>query len=71
MVNLDATIALASMSCVLGSYYYKIHPPNENIFNNFFNAKWKWIEYVIKAYLFHDLYLMYVVEAFIALDWKN
>ena len=37
---------------------------------DFLNGKWKWISYAIKAYLIHDSYLVYVVEALITLTWK-
>ena len=43
----------------------------EKMFNDFLFEKWNWISYVIKAYLIHDLYVVKVVEAFIALKWKT
>ena len=44
---------------------------DENKFHNFLIGKWKLIVYVLKAYLFHDLNFVYVVEAFITLNWKS
>ena len=35
-----------------------------------FIGKWKWIIYIKRAYLFHDFYFVYVVEAFITLNLK-
>ena len=35
------------------------------MFNDLLIGKWKWIVYVIKAYLFHVLNCVYVVDAFI------
>jgi hypothetical protein len=29
MVNVDAIVVLSSMTCVLGSYYYELHPVDE------------------------------------------
>jgi hypothetical protein len=37
---------------------------------DFLIRKWAYILRVIKAYLIHDLYFVYVVEAFITLNWK-
>ena len=34
---------------------------DEEMFNEFFVEKWKWIMCIIKAHLFHDLYFVYVV----------
>ena len=34
-------ITLGSMMCVLGSYYYKLHPMDENVFNDFLIGKSK------------------------------
>ena len=36
----------------------------------FSHWKWHWSSYLIKAYLNHDPYLVYVVEAFSTLNWK-
>jgi hypothetical protein len=36
----------------------------------FLIGKWRWIIYVKEPYLFHDVYYVYVVEAFIALNWE-
>lgn len=36
MLNLDAIIVLASMTYILGSDYYELHPMNEENFSNFF-----------------------------------
>ena len=33
MVSLNVTIVLASVMCVLGPRYYKLHLTNENLFN--------------------------------------
>ena len=41
---------------------------DENLFNEFLIGKVKWSSYVIKAYLIHDLYFIYVVDAFITLN---
>ena len=30
----------------------KLHPINKKVFNDFFIGKWKWIVYVLNAYLF-------------------
>jgi hypothetical protein len=67
MVNLDAIIALASMTCILMSKYYDIILWMNFFVNNSFIGKWKLIAYVIKTYLFHDLWNVYIVEA---LDWN-
>ena len=32
--------------------------------------KWEWIIHVIKAYSSHDLYFVYVVDAYFILNWK-
>ena len=40
------------------------------MFNDLLVGKWKWIIYVIKTYLFHDSYFVYVAEAIIALMEK-
>ena len=32
-----------------------------NLFNDFLVGMWKWIVHVVKARLFHDLYILYVV----------
>ena len=53
------------MTCVVGSHSYEW-----KMFKDFLIGKWKWIKYVIKAYVFHDLYFVYVVEAFIVFIWK-
>ena len=53
------------MTCVVGSHSYEW-----KMLNDFLIGKWKWITYVIKAYVFHDLYFVYVVEAFIIFIWK-
>ena len=29
-------------------------------FNDFLSEKWKWIMYVTKAHLFHDLYIFFM-----------
>jgi len=34
-------------------------------------GKWKWIMYVQKACLLHDLCFVYLVEASIMLNWKD
>ena len=34
---------------------------DEKMFNDFLVGTWKWIINVVKAYLFHDLYFVYVV----------
>ena len=44
---------------------------DEIMVNGFLIEKWKWSLYVIKTYLVHGLYLVYVVEAFIALKLKS
>ena len=69
MVNLDAIIALGPMTSVLG-FDVELHPMNEKIFNNLLIGKWKYIVYVKKAYLFQELYFIYLVETFIGLNWK-
>ena len=35
---------------------------DEKMFDIFLIGKWKWIEYVPNAYVFHDLYFVYVVD---------
>ena len=42
----------------------------EKMFNDFLIDNGKRIIHVIKVYLFHDLYFVYVVEAFITLNCK-
>ena len=37
----------------------------------FLIGKWKWISYVLKAYLFHNLNFVYVVKTFITLNQKS
>ena len=44
---------------------------DEKMVNGFLIERWKWSVEVIKAYLIHDLYFVYVVEAFIALKLKS
>ena len=50
---LDAIISLASRNMYFPMY--------EKMFNNFLIEKWKWIVHVLHAYLFHDIYFVYVV----------
>ena len=38
--------------------------------NNFLTRKWKLIIYANYTYVFHVLYIVYVVGAFITLNWK-
>jgi hypothetical protein len=38
------------------------------MYNDFPIGMWQWIVYVLNTYLFHDLYSLYVVEAFIILN---
>ena len=38
------------------------------MFNDFLIGEWKWNLYVRNAYLFHDLYFVYVAETFIILN---
>ena len=56
--------------CVLGSNNYELYPMEEKMFNDFLIDNGKRIIHVIKVYLFHDLYFVYVVEAFITLNCK-
>ena len=49
----------------------KLHAIDENTFYDFIIGKWKWIKYAIKAYLKHDLHLIYAVEAFKTLTEKT
>ena len=42
----------------------EFYPIHEKVDNDIFIGRWKWIAYVINAFLFHDEYSMYVVEAF-------
>jgi hypothetical protein len=58
------------MMCVSGSYYYELTCIDEKVFNEFLIGKWKYIAYIIKAYTFHDLSFVYVVEATTSLDWE-
>ena len=44
---------------------------DENLFNDFLIGMWKWVVYVIKAYLLHGLYFVYVVEAFIHVGYET
>ena len=46
----------------------ELHPMNEKVLIDFLIGECKWIVYVINAYLFLDLYCVYVVEAFIVLN---
>ena len=55
----------------LGSLYYELYLLDEKIFYDLFVGKWKWILYIIRAYLFHDLYYVYVVETFITVKWET
>ena len=48
-----------------------LHAMDEKMFNDNLIRKWEYILYVMKAYLIHDLYFVYVVEAFIMLNWKS
>ena len=45
-----------------------LHVVYEKMFNDFLIAHGKWILYVIKVYIIHDLNFVYVVEAFITLN---
>ena len=49
---------------------YELNPMDIKNFNEFLIGDWKWIVFVITAYLFHDSYFIYVEEAFITLNWK-
>ena len=50
MLNLDAIIVLASMTYVLGSDCYELHPMNEDNFSNSFIQKESAIiVYIIKT----------------------
>jgi hypothetical protein len=43
----------------------------KKVFKDFLIGKWKWIPYDLKAYLFHDYYFEYVVEAFYHIELEN
>ena len=45
--------------------WFELYVVDENLFNDFLIGKRKWISYVIKAYLIYDIYLVYIVEAFV------
>lgn len=60
---------LCSCLCVF-DVVVELHAMDEKMFNDFLIGKWKWFLYVIKAYLINALYFVYVVEAFITLNWK-
>jgi hypothetical protein len=49
----------------------ELHAMDEKMFNDFFNEKWKWSLYVIKAYLIHDLCFVYLVEAFYHIETEK
>ena len=44
--------------------YYELHPIHEKVFNDFVIGKWKWIVYVLKAFLFMIGNFVYVMKAF-------
>ena len=44
---------------------------DENMINDFLISKWKWIEYVIKACLVHDIDYVYVMEEFYNITLKS
>ena len=43
----------------------------KKMLNDFLIREWTWILHVIRTYLIHELYFIYVVEAFIILNWKT
>ena len=54
--------------CCLFDVIVELHDVDENLFNDFLIKELAWILHVIKAYLIHDLQVVYVVEAFITLN---
>jgi hypothetical protein len=49
----------------------ELHVVDEEIFYDFLVGKGKWKSHVIKVYLNHGLYPVYVAESFITLIWKT
>lgn len=56
------------MTCVSGLYCNELYLMDEKMVNDFFISKWRCTIYVVKAYLFHDLHFVYIVEAFITIN---
>ena len=54
--------------CVVGSDYCELHPMDVRMFINFLIGKW--IVYVIRACLFQESYIIFVVNEFITLNWE-
>ena len=53
--------------CLMQSMHYLLWMARK--YNDFLIRKWTWILHAIKAYLIHEFDFVYVVEAFIALNW--
>lgn len=70
MVNSHAMIALASMTCVSGSCYYKLHHVDENFLINILIQKQILIVHAIRGQLSQDFYFVYLVEVLITLHWQ-
>ena len=47
----------------------ELHIMDEKMFNDFLIGRWKWIVYVIRVYLIHDL-AFWICSEFIKLNWK-
>jgi hypothetical protein len=53
------------MTYVLGSCYHELNPKDGKLIYNYLIGKWKWIIYVMKAYLFYDFSFCICTKAFI------
>ena len=65
--SLDCAKLLCSCLCLI-DVIVELHVVFEKVFNDFVIERQKWIVYVKKAYMIHDLYFVHVVEAFIILN---
>ena len=59
------------MTYDLGSCYHELNPKDEKLIYNYLIGKWKWIIYVMKAYLFHDFSFCICTKAFITTNKKK
>ena len=68
--DLQIVVQLLCSCLYLIDAIIELHATNEKKFNEFLIGKWKWVLYVIKAYLIHDLYVVHVVKEIITLNLK-
>ena len=63
-------LAYCALVFVLFDTIVELHAMDDKTLNGFLIEKWKCILRELKAHLIHELYVVYVVEAFIILNWN-